>query len=715
MPPLTHLIARHIHTHPFPPLASTTPLPPMSSRMVKRAVRAQLEESHEEHSESSDLDQSQPKAGNAFCSLLAGSSDEVGESSSSSDETEAEVEGSEAEVEGSKPEAAAGASVLAAGTGSCGPIRRGQQEAERIQEASPIIDGEVDVLSQVQASSSTTATCAEEDIGKSAVIEGAAIWQLDPRHLDMANELGARFGKDTMRKLAAADRLEQRRAKAMSRGGAGGGRCGRSRIPSRHMFGAPRDTWPPIGGGLGMDIDRGHAVETQTTLPSSTAVHGLDVVGNSSPLNFVFSMTRAYRESQLEMEMAVTMGDPNALQRILAAAPYNVDGLVRLADYCMYTGQNELASECISKALFACESAFHPQIRARLLDGSARVRWSREANRPLFRAIFRQMQSSTRCGCHRTALELGRLLFSLDPEADPLNMLLHLDFLALMAGEARWLLAFTPSLPFHGLPLYPQYAISIAVAMRLEAGDSTSEKWSDLGAGRRFDSDADGTLTGTSAAADAQLCRAMLLFPAILPMLVREVAPDKPRALLTIEAWEDALAGSHPLHDEECGATLGTLIRLYVTRHAPFWKGRPALLAWMISTAEALLSRLASEDAQALALATECTAVRQVEYFAGAHEHNEFGEADPSDFSLALPAQLPAEALAAAMADPDGPLPELVGEVLPPGRLVVPRSQRMQLRAQTHPVLQFFLSLVPWAMPPPNLRPRARAAARHDD
>ena len=35
-----------------------------------------------------------------------------------------------------------------------------------------------------------------------------------------------------------------------------------------------------------------------------------------------------------------------------------------------------------------------------------------------------------------------------------------------------------------------------------------------------------------------------------------------------------------------------------------------------------------------------------------------------------------------------------------PGRLVVPREERLQLDLNTHPLKQFFLSLLPWAMPP---------------
>ena len=45
-----------------------------------------------------------------------------------------------------------------------------------------------------------------------------------------------------------------------------------------------------------------------------------------------------------------------------------------------------------------------------------------------------------RRGCHRTAFEFARLLYSLDPWTDPHGALLHLDFLAIKTGMTQWLL-----------------------------------------------------------------------------------------------------------------------------------------------------------------------------------------------------------------------------------------------------------------------------------
>ena len=84
-------------------------------------------------------------------------------------------------------------------------------------------------------------------------------------------------------------------------------------------------------------------------------------------------------------------------------------------------------------------------------------------------------------GCPRTALEVGRLLLSLNPGTDPLHVLLHLDYYALKAAAAtpgpgqggedhgelplEWLLATSKlQLPGHALGLYPNFAFARALA-----------------------------------------------------------------------------------------------------------------------------------------------------------------------------------------------------------------------------------------------------------
>ena len=117
-----------------------------------------------------------------------------------------------------------------------------------------------------------------------------------------------------------------------------------------------------------------------------------------------------------------------------------------------------------------CEAALHPLCKPWL--GTARLCWDEPANRPFFKALGRHMHSVARRGCPRTALELGRMLLSLAPERDPMHACLHLDHFALRAAaavpaDAAWVLRLPAAYRAHGLLLYPNYALSAAVALRV--------------------------------------------------------------------------------------------------------------------------------------------------------------------------------------------------------------------------------------------------------
>lgn len=54
-------------------------------------------------------------------------------------------------------------------------------------------------------------------------------------------------------------------------------------------------------------------------------------------------------------------------------------------------------------------------------------------------ALLKYLHLLTNKACHRTALEIAKLLFNLDP-SDPLAIILIIDTLALRAREHQWLL-----------------------------------------------------------------------------------------------------------------------------------------------------------------------------------------------------------------------------------------------------------------------------------
>ncbi|CAN0043746.1 unnamed protein product, partial [Discosporangium mesarthrocarpum] len=106
----------------------------------------------------------------------------------------------------------------------------------------------------------------------------------------------------------------------------------------------------------------------------------------------------------------------------------------------------ERASEFVGRSLYAMESAFAENFRP--AEGTCRLVASCPQNKPYFAALFRHMQMSGMLGCPRTALEIGRLLLSLDPPGDPMGCLLALDYYALASKQGEFLVSlFQSQLP----------------------------------------------------------------------------------------------------------------------------------------------------------------------------------------------------------------------------------------------------------------------------
>lgn len=609
-------------------------------------------------------------------------------------------------------------------------------------------------------------------------------WKLSAMHLDVHNELSRLFGRQQLRAAQQAERRERQQqhghahgdahargyattaARLRERGG-GGGRAKLIRL---------RDEWPPLTGGLSMEVDHDAGA---TSIDEPTCTLG---GGAPSAYYFAFGYSAAYRQHQRDLEDAVEVGDPRALQAIVQSAPYHAEANLRLGEYLALTGQLEAASEHAERALYACEQAVHPMCR--LLDGSARLVYSHTANRPFYLALFRHMVSVGRRGCPRTALELGRLLLSLDPAADPFHALLHLDYYALRAAEAatatttaaaaatsageagaatppddplQWLLQLAPTqLPAHSLALYPNYAYSMALAKK-----RLHERW--LSRERRTDeSDADQAASAAAeaaaeAAARAQLRRAMMLFPAALPLLVRAHAADgnatdTPRVSRLCESWADVHGPASS--DVAYGATLRKLLRLYLNKSAALWAARGAH-EWLMAEGERLCTELSaisnaekkrsapggrggepsgkapmadtldSEQRETRRLWADLTAAREHEYGpgSGAHRIDEFASAEPTDFLPKPPDALPADQLAdldmaadlganarqwvrVARQPGRGDAGGWAAGLRPEGRLVVPRAEWVELDQSASPFVRFLRSLLPWVVVTRNDRAR---------
>ena len=263
-------------------------------------------------SEHEDHPPTQP-ARSAFFGLLE-SEDEAEEEPTSSEEHPTSVE----------PPLASPASVDAAGSdGQRKPSNKQRRAAKQRPEDELDEDEVLAAAAAERAALSEVPAEAEAEAGADA-----DLLKLSTSHLDATNELSRKLAvsKKGLSKIVAAERAEQRGA---GRGpGPAAGHQGGRRV-AKTVFVRPRDTWPPVRSGLGMELVRSEG--------------GLSW--------FVFTHSSLYAQSEQELQLCVQSADPNSLHRLLRTYPYQLDGLLLLADYCARTGQHELASEMVERAL----------------------------------------------------------------------------------------------------------------------------------------------------------------------------------------------------------------------------------------------------------------------------------------------------------------------------------------------------------------------------
>uniref|UniRef100_A0A8C7RSD7 Transcription factor 25 n=1 Tax=Oncorhynchus mykiss TaxID=8022 RepID=A0A8C7RSD7_ONCMY len=285
---------------------------------------------------------------------------------------------------------------------------------------------------------------------------------------------------------------------------------------------------------------------------------------------FTFEHSRDYQQIQFKFLDSVESMDPNNIVALLQMNPYHIDSLLQLSDVCRIQEDHEMARDLIERALYSFECAFHPVCS--LTSGTSRLDYLRPENRAFYLAGYKHMMFLERRGCPRTALEYCRLILSLDPDSDPLCMLLLIDFLSLRSREYNFLLRLYQDWEVHrNLSQLPNFAFSVALShFHLSQEDQTeSEERERL-----------------KHKADLLLQDALIMFPGVLMPLLD---------LCTVQP--DAAVSSHDFFGPRSQQTpaLAELVSLYVGRTHTLWREGGVLL-WLEECVREVLRRVDSKD-----------------------------------------------------------------------------------------------------------------------
>ncbi|XP_024388614.2 uncharacterized protein [Physcomitrium patens] len=405
-----------------------------------------------------------------------------------------------------------------------------------------------ELLEQLALERHGETTSASDTMSARPVLIESDILAVDPRHLRAEDELRHIFGSKVIN--------------SVERSGEGSGLLiGRRRQPSRRggrnlhkksLLVTPLEHWPRLEGGLSMECT--------------------DQKEGLSFFRYVFSS--AYQKVQNRYEDCVASHDPHTIAMLVNQNPYHVDSLLALAEVYKDLGEVQQSAELLERCIYALECAWHPGFN--ITTGKCRLVYSWEQNKPLFYALFKHMQHLGRRGCHRTALEVCKLILSLDSD-DPLGALFCIDYFALRAEQYEWLQNFAREYRSGSpLPVLPNFFFSLALAQfHIEATRSSSRSSSD----RKQPSQPSSKDEKSSL---DLLQQALMLHPTVLRKIVNK-APIKEDA-----AWTKILSHKHFSDASPGGPTLEHLINIYTERNYLVWRA-PDVQAWLKKAAQGVV------------------------------------------------------------------------------------------------------------------------------
>ncbi|XP_043586472.1 transcription factor 25 [Bombus pyrosoma] len=351
------------------------------------------------------------------------------------------------------------------------------------------------------------------------------IFLVQHKHLNPYNELKRIFGSKTVQ----AEQNNRRNR----------GRMGHLK---KTWLVSARDNWPPIiKFGLSMSLD--HTIQTTNNVQY-----------------FVYDHSVSYRQVQLKFLEAVESSNHEKILSIINVHSYHVDTLLQLAELCKHNDDLAMAAQLTERALYCLECAFHPLFN--YTAALCRLDYRKQQNRALFITLFKHINFVGGRACYRTSLEFCKLLLSLDPEGDPLAVVLCLDFYALRAKEYEWFIEFCNLWDStRNLTQLPNIAYSLALA--------------------HFH-------LGNTSIANELLQNALIMFPGVLMQLLEEcgIQPDEMVQSYDFFNSKATISTSPPLEK---------LQNLYVERNFRLWKD-VNLLPWLRENVHIVLSRVDSHD-----------------------------------------------------------------------------------------------------------------------
>ncbi|XP_058982418.1 ribosome quality control complex subunit TCF25 isoform X2 [Musca domestica] len=362
-----------------------------------------------------------------------------------------------------------------------------------------------------------------------------SLMAVELKNLNPQNEMRRTFGKRVVK-------IENKRGRQ------------KLTLKSTYMVTA-KESWPPVTKNI-INMRPCQAPDNATSTSTMARVGSMDKVQW-----FAFEHSQYYQSVQNLFLTALERTDSDFLINLIRRCPYHVDSLIQLSELCKMTEDFSLAAELIERAVLVLETSLHPSFS--LTNGNCRLDYRRQENRALFVVLFKHAQYLEARACCRTAFEISKLILSLNPDVDPLAMVLIIDYYAIRSKQHAWLVKFYEEYNVvRNLSQLPNMAYSYALALFLLHGDGEN--------------------------ADKALQYALLMFPGVLKPLLDELSVQTDKRVLSNSYFNSEVSGSQ-------SPALHQLVSLYVCRAKVIWR-QNNILPWLERNVNAALDRIESKD-----------------------------------------------------------------------------------------------------------------------
>ena len=309
-----------------------------------------------------------------------------------------------------------------------------------------------------------------------------------------------------VRKLKAEDEL-RRMFMSPSSNAVGGELSGSGSSSGSGIFARPKSGWSNKSRAIGLAMKKTKNLEEKFR---GDFAYEEDVGGDGEVSYYQFSTGAAYEDANELFEKARETHDPRAITHLLMKYPLHAESLLAISDVHMVVGDADKGSDAIEQCLAAFEKSFHKDFIADVKKGTARIpidppgkafidedkdedesifdvidelsdrrekleeaieMWDRSREKTFLKALFKQTCSLTRRGCYNAALEVSKMLFSVEPK-DYFCVGFIIDYAAIRSEKLEWLEEFLASLlerrvsPFD-MWYRPNFSYSYAICLKL--------------------------------------------------------------------------------------------------------------------------------------------------------------------------------------------------------------------------------------------------------